>query len=366
MKVLYLTNIPSPYRVDFFNELGKYCELTVIYERKIAADRDENWKSENSINFKAVFLKGFSYKNDRAICPSILPSLNSSKFDIFIVGGYSTPTGMLAIETLSFKKVPFILNSDGGFIKNDKPLIKFIKKHYIGKANWWLSTGKETSDYLTHYGAKPQNISLYPFSSLRKDDIKNYPADKNEKSDLRKELNIIGEKVVLGVGQYIHRKGFDLVIHYWNLMPSNITLLLIGSGPEKETYEELILRMNLKNVRIIGFKDKKTLQKYYRASDIFIMPTREDIWGLVINEAMAQGLPIISTENSIAALELVENGENGFYIENPHYNFKKKLLLLLNDNKKLLEMGKNSIDTIKQYTIENMAKVHMDILNNLK
>ena len=50
MKVLFLTNIPSPYRVDFFNELGKYCELTVLYERKKADNRE--WISNKNINFK--------------------------------------------------------------------------------------------------------------------------------------------------------------------------------------------------------------------------------------------------------------------------------------------------------------------------
>ena len=60
MKVLFFTNIPSPYRVDFFNELGKYCELTVLYERRDADDRDKNWcnNEENNLNFKPIYLKG--------------------------------------------------------------------------------------------------------------------------------------------------------------------------------------------------------------------------------------------------------------------------------------------------------------------
>ena len=59
MKVLFMANIPSPYRVDFFNELGKYCDLTVTFEGETATDRDKKWKAAEYKNFKAHFMKGF-------------------------------------------------------------------------------------------------------------------------------------------------------------------------------------------------------------------------------------------------------------------------------------------------------------------
>ena len=60
MKILWLTNIPSPYRVDFFNELGKLCELTVLFEKKAASDRDDSWKNFEAKNFTPVFLKTYT------------------------------------------------------------------------------------------------------------------------------------------------------------------------------------------------------------------------------------------------------------------------------------------------------------------
>ena len=70
LKVLYLTNIPSPYRVDFFNELGKQCDLTVLYERKAATDRDSSWSGDGATTFTEVFLPGIRTKADAALCPA--------------------------------------------------------------------------------------------------------------------------------------------------------------------------------------------------------------------------------------------------------------------------------------------------------
>ena len=72
--------------------------------------------------------------------------------------------------------------------------------------------------------------------------------------------------------------------------------------------------MNLNNVHFIDFKNKDTLKEYYHVADVFVLPTREDIWGLVINEALAYGLPVITTDKCMAGLEMIENGKNGYII----------------------------------------------------
>ena len=171
MRVLFLTNIPSPYRVDFFNQLGKECDLTVLFERDKASDRDAKWVSNNAKNYKEIFLKGRKLNSDGAISFDVIKWLNVKKFDIFVIGGYSTPTGMLAIQYLKFKKIPFVLNSDGGFIKKDKKMKYLIKKYFISSAKWWLSTGETTTEYLVHYGAKKEDTFVYPFTSIKEEDV---------------------------------------------------------------------------------------------------------------------------------------------------------------------------------------------------
>lgn len=358
MRVLFLVNIPSPYRVNFFNELGKLCDLTVLYETNSATDRDKTWMSEKQKYFTSIFLKGIKTGADNAICPSVLKWLDKRKFDIFVVGGYSTPTGMLAVEYLHLKKIPFFLNSDGGFIKNDTVFKQAIKKHFISKATAWLSTGKKTNEYLMHYGAKKEKIYIYPFTSLKKEDILVRPIIKEEKEILKKKLNIKEEKIIVSVGQFINRKGFDVLLKSCENIPEDCGVYIIGGQPTQE-YIDIKSELKLNNIYFIQFKSKEELKKYYMASDLFVLPTREDIWGLVVNEAMSMGLPVITTDRCVAGLELVENYNNGFLVPvNDIDMLAQKMNEILSDDKLRNKMGENNLDKIQQYTIENMAKAN--------
>lgn len=364
-KVLFLVNIPSPYRVCFFNELGKLCDLTVLFEGKTSDERESTWFNNNFIGFKAIFLKGIKINKNKVLCFSVTKYLKKELFDLIIVGGYGTPTGMLAINYLKFKRIPFILNTDGGFINRDESCFKrAIKRYYISSADIWLSTGKITNGYLKNYGANTKAIFIYPITTLLQKDIIKNPIDYKKRRNLRDNLNICEEKVILSVGQFIHRKGFDILLKACAKIPKEYGVYIVGGEPTKE-YLVLKKKLELSNVHFIGFRSKEELKKYYLASDLFVLPTREDIWGLVINEAMAYGLPIITTDNCIAGLELVKDYENGFIIPvDDETTLANKINEILTDDYLRTKMAKSSLVKIKHYTIENMAKLHIRIFNN--
>ncbi|MBK5500711.1 hypothetical protein [Peribacillus sp. TH14] len=185
-RVLFLVNIPSPYRVNFFKELGKSCELTVLFERETSQERDMSWYDNDFNNFKAIFLNGVKFKKNMAICFNVASYLKKDLFDIIIVGGYSTPTGMLAIKILKQRKIPFILNTDGGLIKDDTKIKYAIKKYFISSATYWLCTGEETKKYLLYYGAHEKNIFTYPFTSILEKDVLKNITKKNMKNELKR------------------------------------------------------------------------------------------------------------------------------------------------------------------------------------
>jgi glycosyltransferase involved in cell wall biosynthesis len=352
--------------VDFFEELGKSVDLTVVFERIYAKDREKIWHKLNFKNFKAYFLNGIRAGVDSSLSFKILKFINQD-FDIIVLGGYSTPTSILSELYLRIRKIPFILNADGAFIReNESKLKKKIKTWLISNANYWICSGKFTKETLKYYGAKEDRIFTYPFTSIRQSDILSHIPTIEEKIELRNKLGILEDKIVLSVGQFIYRKGFDILIKATSKLDKNIGVYIVGGKPLKE-YTELVEKLGLKDhIHFIEFKTKEELKKYYIASDIFVLPTREDIWGLVINEAMANALPIITTNKCIAGLELVENGKNGFicHIDSVE-EIAEKISLIVNNQELLNDMSKNNILKIKEYTIEKMAQEHVNIFNKI-
>ena len=362
MKVLFTTNTPSSYRVDFFNELGKYCDLTVLFETQCDRSRNKNWMSNNYKNFTAVFLKGIRKGDADAVCFDVLKYLNKN-YAAIIIGAYHTPTARIAIEYMKLRRIPFIISSDGGFINERENRLKYwIKKHYISAADGWLSTGKTTTEYLEHYGAKNNKICLYPFTSVCKDKVLKEPVSQEEKSSLRVQLDMKENKICISVGQFINRKGFDLLLSAANEMECSVGIYIIG-GIATQFYLDLVEKYQLKNIHFVDFMKKKDLEMYYKAADFFVLPTREDIWGLVINEAMSYGLPVITTDRCIAGLEMINTGKNGFIVPaNTVKELKDAMEQILHCD--LYKLSVNALETAQQYTIENMALSHINYLKN--
>ena len=106
-----------------------------------------------------------------------------------------------------------------------------------------------------------------------------------------------------------------------------------------------------KYILFVEFKRKEELAEYYKMADLFVLPTREDIWGLVINEAMAKGLPIITTDKCVAGLELIQNGMNGQIVKSDDISaIRDAVLYWLNQNEKARNRaGEKSLQEIKYY-----------------
>lgn len=365
MKVLFLTNIPSPYRVDFFCELAKKCELTVVYELENASDRDQGWKSEQERNYKEIYLRSVVKQTSSAWCPSVKRYLKPKEYDIIIVGVYSTLTGMHAIHYMKSKKIPYLINCDGGFIsQGENKRKRKLKTYLLSGAVGYLSSGKMADEYLMYYGADKDNIYRYPFSSIHERDILREPISAEEKSSLRDKLNISEEKMILTVGSFIHRKGFDVLLKAMAKLDSKYGVYFIG-GEETPEYKELVETNKLTNVYFLPFMNSEKLKEYYYAADLFAFPTREDIWGLVINEAMAAGLPIVTTDNCQAGMELIEGSGKIVPVEDEK-QLAEAIEEILKDDSLKNKMAEESLRKIRDYSIENMAMSHMEIFEKVK
>jgi len=361
MKILWLTNIPSPYRIEFFNELGNNLELTVLFERNSSSERDSSWENNEFENFNGIVLKGKNIGVDKAISFNVLSYIKKNRYDHIVVSNPLTPTGIIAISYMKLMKVKYIIETDGGFPKTVKGLKELFKKIVYRNANLYMSTGQIHDQYYMLYGAEKNKIFHYPFTSIRDKDIIVSPVSIEEKYKYRKALGLQGEQIILSVGRFVYEKGFDVLIEAAKNLPDNYIVYIVGGTPTFE-YLELIKKHKITNIYFREFVDPSILNKYYRASDLFVLPTRGDVWGLVINEAMARGLPIITTDKCIAGTELVEDGENGYLVNVNDVSALQDAITKVTQNSELkMNMSKNSLNRIKKYTIETMVKKHIEV-----
>lgn len=363
MKVLWLTFIPSPYRLSFFEELGKQCELTVLFERASSKNRKGNWNDFSFRGYDAKILPGITIGGYDRLCLGVGKYL-TKKYDHIVISNPTSPTGILAAALLRLKGIPYIVESDGAFpTGRTGGLRQWLKRFVMKPAQYCFSTAKMHDAYYAECGVIPQKLCRYPFTSLSEADILSQPITEQEKKQLRADLGIQEESVLVSVGRFIHGKGYDVLFDALSKVEGSVGCYIIGGTPTEE-YLEQVEHLGLKNVHFVGFMQKDQLAAYYKAADIFVLPTREDIWGLVINEAMAYGLPVITTDRCVAGLELVADGENGYIVPvGDAGQTAHRIQEVLNDSERCRDMGRNSLGKIRAYTFEEMAASHMRLFS---
>ena len=362
MKVLFLTNIPSPYRVEFFNQLGTFCDLTVLYQKERSSERDKKWIGVSNDSYKKVFLSGISTGVDQSISFEVLKYLRKGKYDKIFICGIASPTEMLALIWCKLRRIPYYFESDGGIPKSGKGIKELVKKFNLSGAHKYLSTGKMHDEYYRAYGIDSKKIIHYPFSSVTQSEIIKSPVSKKRKKELRSSHGINARIVAVTVGQFIYRKGLDILIKAWGDMKQDAALVIVGGIPPEE-YINLVSKNENKNIVFVPFLKKDELSEYYQMADVFVFPTREDIWGLVVNEAMAHGLPIISTDRSGAAVELVSQNENGYIVRHESVSELSDRMQKFDQltEEEMFTMSSKSLEKVRQYTIEKMVKRHLEI-----
>lgn len=360
-KVLWVDIYPSPYRVDFYNQLGKYCDLTVVFEKATSHERDKSWANYKFETFKGIILKSKKIYKTHVFCPEVKKYLSSGEYDQILVGYIHSLTALYSMRYMKRKKIPFTFEGDGGFPGSGKGFKERLKKSLISAAEEWYSSSKLFDEYCLLYGAKKDKVYRYHFSSYHDEDVLEKPLTKEEKLEIREKLGIKEEKVILSVGRFIYCKGYDLMLPACAALGGNVGVYIVGGEPTEE-YLELVKKHNLKNVHFVSFLSKEEVAEYYKMADLFALATRDDTWGLVVNESMAYGLPVITTSGAVAGTELV-NDETGKLIPPNDGEALEKAMVELIENDELREpMAEKCLETARKYTIEKMVEDHVKLM----
>lgn len=350
MKTLFVFNHPAPYKVKVFNELKELTDIQVVFERTSAKDRPNSFYKDNKYNFPVLFLKKGYYGKEMTYSKELKTYIKKhhQQFDAIVMNGYSTIAEMRAIRYMIKHHIPYILQINGGVIKKDSSLKKKIKTYFISNAAKYFSPCVEADKYLIHYGADKENIYHYPYGNYYKKEIIKEPVSESKKEAIRKKWKLPEGIIFMNASQFIERKNNLQLIEIFSKRPE--TLLLVGSGEEKKSYEELIKSKGISNVLIMDYKDKNDLFEIMKGCDYFITLSQEDIFGHTTLEAMANGLPVISSDRVISSLDIIKDGKNGYIVD---INKRQSIIKAI-ENASLLS-SEEAIKVAHKNTIEESA-----------
>jgi len=318
-RMVLITELIAPYRIPVFNALARRedVELHVIFLSRTDSSMRQWRVYEEEIQFSYDVLPSWRRRLGKfnvLLNRGMPESLRKFGPDVIVCGGYNYISSWQALRWAKGHHVPFILwsESTGNDSRSRHAPMEFLKSKFVGSCDGFVVPGQSARDYLLSLGVKSEDISVAPNAVDTALFASAGATVRQHETQLRAQL-ALPERYFLFVGRLVPGKGVsDLLDAYTHLPPvlrEQVGLVFAGEGPMRAELESRARDIRPGTVHFAGFVHRETLAAYYALAECFVFPTRTDPWGLVVNEAMACGLPVICTRVAGCAADLVhENG----------------------------------------------------------
>ena len=358
MKIGFITNLRAPYRTVQFNRFSEIdgLKINIYYTNKLKDNRV--WETNKVNGFSEIDLKGIKVSEKNGYLNSGLFKIIKEN-DFLILGGYEQPT-LLALAILcKITKKPYAVSFDGistNRINDVNSGIKSkIKTFIVNNSSAVLANGTVGKLYFENVFNYPSDKIFNQYLTIDTNKIEELYKQKDiYREYYRKQLNIEeNKKVLIFSGRLIEIKNVESVVKALSqIKRKDIVFVILGGGVLESSIVNLAKELNV-DIRITGFiKSQEELFKNYFAGDALILPSKNEPWGLVINEALSIGLPVIVSNICGCSLDLVEDGINGFIIDpNDINSIAKGINAIFEDNKYSL-YSKKSLEISKKWTFD--------------
>jgi glycosyltransferase involved in cell wall biosynthesis len=295
----------------------------------------------------------------------VLQVLDRGNYEVVWLHGYNTLTHQLALLSRLARRTPVLFREEQTLLHGRAEwklaAKRLILPHFLGKV-FGLYIGTENRFWLRHYGVPENHLFFTPYAveNERFQDDAVRLADMREETIVEFGLNRAKGPVILFVGRLIDKKQPLLILEAFRRLRerSACRLLIVGSGPLEDALHQTIKRDRIPDVRIIGFLNQSQVSRAYSCGDIFVLASRShETWGLVVNEAMNFGLPVVVSDKVGCAADLVQEGNNGFVVSsNDPAQLAARLGLLVESISLRRSFGEASLRLINQWTHDVAAR----------
>ncbi len=363
---MVLTEIIAPYRIPVFNVLARRAglDLHVIF----LAETDESlrqWRVyKNEICFSHQILPSWRWragKHGFLINWGLWSALKVVDPQVIVCGGYSYAASWEALLWARRHGAEFVLWSESNSqdARRGRAWVEFLKRRFLRNCDKSVVPGKASLEYLRSLGFPEANILIAPNAVDNGLFAAQAEHTRTHAAEFRAKLKL-PSRFILFAGRLVPEKGvFDLLEAYAKLesgLRSEVGLVFAGDGIAREQLAQQAKRIGPGTVCFPGFTQREDLARLYALAEILVLPTHSDTWGLVVNEAMACGLPIIVSSVAGCSADLVEDGWNG-YIVPPRDSEKLSLAIdsLLRQPELQQRMSARSSERIRNFSPEACA-----------
>jgi len=300
-----------------------------------------------------------------------LRMLRRTRYDV-INSHFAVPSGFLGTILARIGRVPHVVSIHGSAIYDPcraisphrfRPLGAIVKRVLRG-ASLIVAQSRDTAgNACRYYGASLRDkIRVIPL-----------PFDADEATRLAgrgsgghgSDAGRDGHCLV-SVGRLVGRKGFDRLIRSMRYLPDSVRLVIIGSGPLRGELEDLLRREGLENrVFLVGRVDEVTKYHYLSSADIYVLPSHHEGFGVVLQEAMAAGLPIVAHAHG-GQTDVVEDGVNGILTpDNEPATLAAAARRLLDDPAMRRRMAERNREKVREYAPAKIAAEYLAVFREV-
>ena len=320
-----------------------------------------SWGKEILEGYKFQFLRrlGFRINKISTFSPVILnlrSTILKGGYDVVMIQGWNHYGMLMAAWICKRHGIKVLMRCEAtDHIQSSKGLKKWIKEimivHYFSKIDFFFAIGTKNREYYKKRGIKKDKIDFMPYCVdnifFEKKSFQISESNNHIYTQLDKSI-----PVILFSGKLISRKRPDLLLQaYDKLNNGKPYLIFVGDGELRNSLEAIAKEKKLDKVFFIGFQQQSELINLYKLANIFVLPSDDETWGLVVNEAMVCECAVIASDRVGSAVDLVRNNENGFIFKSGCVD---SLVLALNkclDNNSYHKMGKVSKKIIDNWGI---------------
>lgn len=376
-RLAILASHPIQYQAPLFRSLAAQRDIAVhvFFASRAGADSYRDKEFGVDVCWDSPILEGYPYtflpNVSRVAGPGrftglvnpAVTRLSIRDFDAVWIHGWAYATNWLAWASAAVGGLPVLLRGETNGLREPVGWRRTVKHAVLGamfsKIARFLAIGSLNEKFYKSYGIRGDRIFLAPYTVDNEYFFERARCLEAQRRELRQREGIPPDlPVLLYCGKLIAKKRpFDL-LRAFAIVGKKIraSLVFVGDGNLRPKLEEFATRNTLR-VHFLGFRNQSELPKCYIMSDVVVLPSDYEPWGLVINEAMCFGLPVVASDKVGAAADLIRDGLNGFvYPVGSIPALAEVLTRVLGNDALRQEMGARSAAAIRKWSISETVE----------